>query len=190
MLKSDAQQWGGAAKFFHWTTVVLILAQGTIGLVMAGLPRGPNIIPVYSFHKSLGLTIFAFALLRLLWRAFDPRPDEPPTVPRWQALGARAGHALLYLLIFAMPLSGWLLDSASALRPLYWFGLIQVPHLTGPDPALKDLARDAHEYLFWLLIAVAAGHAAMALIHQFHNRDDVLRRMWPGRRRTAPRTRD
>jgi cytochrome b561 len=189
MLKSDAQHWGGAAKFFHWTTVLLILAQGTIGLIMVDLPRSPDIIPVYSLHKSLGLTIFAFALLRLLWRAFDPRPDEPPTVPHWQALAARAGHALLYALIFAVPLSGWFFDSVSGLRPLYWFGLFQVPHLTAPDPALKDLARDTHEWLFWLLIAVATGHAVMALIHQFYNRDDVLRRMWPGRHRNAPRTR-
>ena len=188
MLKSDAQHWGGTAKFFHWMTVVLILIQGAVGLIMVDLPRRPDIIPVYSFHKSLGLTIFAFALLRLLWRAFDARPDAPPTVPRWQVLAARAGHALLYVLIFALPLSGWLFDSVSALRPLYWFGLIQVPHLTGPDPALKDFARDAHETLFWLLIAVAAGHGAIALIHQFVNRDDVLRRMWPSRRRTAPRT--
>jgi len=188
MLKSDAQHWGGAAKFFHWTTVLLILIQGAIGLIMVNLPRRPDIIPVYSLHKSLGLTILALALLRLLWRAFDPRPDEPATMPRGQVLAARVGHALLYVLIFAVPLSGWLFDSVSALRPLYWFGLVEVPHLTGPDPGLKDLTRNAHEWLFWLLVAVAAGHAAFALIHQFVNRDDILRRMWPGRRHTLPRT--
>jgi cytochrome b561 len=186
MLKSDAQHWGSAAKFFHWTTVSLILIQGAIGLTMTALPRSPDVIPVYSLHKSLGLTIFAFALSRLIWRAFDPRPDELPTMPRWQVVGARVGHALLYVLIFAVPLSGWLFDSVSALRPLYWFGLFEVPHLTGPDPALKDLARDAHGLLFWLLMAIAAGHATIALIHQFVNRDDILRRMWPGRRQRMP----
>jgi cytochrome b561 len=185
MLKSDAQRWGSLAKFFHWTTVLLILTQGAIGLTMVVLPRSPSIIPVYTFHKSLGLTIFAFALLRLGWRAFDPRPDEPASVPHWQVLGARVGHALLYALIFAVPLSGWLFDSASALRPLYWFGVFEVPHLTGPDPALKELSSAMHYWLFWLLILVAAGHALMALIHQVGNRDDVLRRMWPGRR-SAP----
>lgn len=189
MLKSDAQHWGSAAKFFHWTTVVLILTQGTIGLIMVDLPRRPDVIPVYSLHKSLGLTILAFALLRLLWRAFDPRPDEPTTTPHWQARAARAGHALLYLLIFAVPLSGWWYDSVSALRPLYWFGLIEVPHLGGADPARKEFAAATHELLFWLLLAVAVGHAAVALLHQFHSRDDILRRMWPRRRRTPPRTR-
>lgn len=184
MLKSSTDRWGSLAKFFHWTTVLLILVQGTIGLIMVDLPKRPNVIPVYNFHKSLGLTILLFATLRLLWRAFDPRPTEPPSVPRWQVLGARAGHALLYLLIFLVPLSGWWFDSVTALRPLYWFGLIQVPPLGGPDPSMPDLkqvAAERHEVLFWCLIVVAAGHAAMALIHHFHDRDDVLRRMLPSR---------
>jgi cytochrome b561 len=182
MLKSGPNHWGSVAKFFHWTIVVLILAQGAIGLIMVELPKRPNVIPVFSFHKSLGLTILALAVLRLIWRLFDPRPREPESMPRWQALGARAGHAVLYLLIFLVPLSGWWFDSVASLRPLYWWGLIRVPPLGGPDPAipgLKDIAAERHEFLFWALIAVAAGHAAMALIHHFHNRDGVLKRMLP-----------
>jgi len=181
MLKSGSDHWGSLAKFFHWTTVLLILVQGTIGLIMVGLPKRPSVIPVYSLHKSLGLTILAFALLRLLWRAFDPRPREPMSVPDWQVSAARVGHALLYTLIFLVPLSGWWFDSVSALRPLYWFGLFEVPHLGGPDPAWKNFAADTHEFLFWALLAVAAGHAAIALHHHFHDRDDVLRRMLPAR---------
>lgn len=187
--RSSASQWGSLAKFFHWTTVIAILVQATIGLVMVELPKRPGTIPVYTFHKSLGLAIFAFALLRLLWRAFDPRPLYPATMPRWQVVGAHAGHALLYTLIFAVPLSGWLFDSATALRPLYWFGLFRVPSLTGGrDEAIKTFAEAAHFWLFWTLAAVAAGHAAIALHHQFHDRDDILRRMWPGRRRAAGAT--
>jgi len=182
-VKSDTAHWGSLAKFFHWTTVIAILVQATIGLVMVELPKRPAVIPVYTFHKSLGLTIFAFALLRLAWRAFDPHPEYPATMPRWQVVGARAGHALLYALIFLVPLSGWLFDSATALRPLYWFGLFKVPSLTGGrDDAIKDLAEAAHISLFWILATVAAGHAAMALWHQFHDRDDILGRMWPRRR--------
>jgi cytochrome b561 len=181
--KSDALRWGGVAKFFHWATVLAILVQATIGLVMVELPKKPNVIPVYTFHKSLGLAIFAFALLRLAWRALDRHPAYPATMPRWQVAGARAGHALLYALIFAVPLSGWLFDSATALRPLYWFGLFPVPSLTGGrDPAIKEFAEAAHFWLFWLLAAVAAGHVAAALYHHFGVRDDILRRMLPGRR--------
>jgi len=182
-LKSDATHWGSLAKFFHWTTVLLILIQATIGLIMVEMPKRPNVIPVYTFHKSLGLTILTLAVLRLIWRLFDQRPDEPASVPRWQVIGAHVGHALLYALIFAVPLSGWLFDSASSLRPFYWFGLFKVPSLTGgPSEALKEPAEFAHEFLFWTLAAVAAGHAAIALIHHFFNRDAVLRRMLPGNR--------
>jgi len=188
MIKSDRTHWGSLVKAFHWTIVLLLIAQGTIGLIMVELPRKPGVIAVYSFHKSLGLTILALALLRLAWRALDPRPDEPASMPRWQVLAARAGHALLYGLLFAVPLSGWWFDSVSALRPLYWFGLFEVPHLTGADKAMKDVAADTHAALFWILFLVAAGHAGIAVIHQFINRDNVLGRMWPAALQRKPRS--
>jgi len=179
MLRSDGERWGSLAQFFHWTIVLLIITQGAIGLVMVDLPKNPGIIPVYTFHKSLGLTIFALAVMRLAWRALDPRPAEVAGIPHWQRVSARLGHALLYTLLFALPLSGWLFDSLSGLRPLYWFGLFEVPHLVAPDKALKDAAAETHEVLFWVLVAVAAGHAAIALVHQFVHRNNVLGRMWP-----------
>jgi cytochrome b561 len=188
VLKSGVAHWGSLAKFFHWTVVALLLVQGTIGLVMVNLPKKPNVIPLYTFHKSLGLTILLFAILRLLWRAFDRRPAEPASMPRSQVMGARIGHALLYTLLFAVPLSGWLFDSASSLRPLFWWNVVQIPSLTGgKDDAIKAFAEGAHEWLFWTLILVAAGHATAALVHHFFNRDDVLRRMLPGRRVSTDR---
>ena len=182
-LKSDDARWGSMAKFFHWAVVILLLVQATIGLVMVQLPKRPSVIPWFNFHKSLGLTILLLALLRLLWRAFDRHPLPPLAMPRWQVLGARAGHVLLYGLLFAVPISGWLFDSASSLRPLFWWDLVKMPNLTGgPDADLKPIAQAAHLWLFLALAAVAAGHAAAALVHHFVQRDDVLRRMLPGRR--------
>ena len=191
MLRSGTDHWGSLAKFFHWAIVLLIIVQGAVGLIMVDLPKRPGTIPWYTFHKSVGLTILSLALLRLIWRALDARPKEPAGMPHWQVISARGGHALLYLLIFLVPLSGWWFDSVSSLRPLYWFGLVHVPPLGGPDPSipdLKELARSRHETLFWLLVIVAAGHAAMALGHQFVKRDNVLGRMWPAslQRRAKP----
>jgi cytochrome b561 len=190
MLKSDRVHWGSLAKFFHWTIVLLILVQGTVGLIMVDLPKRPNVIPVYNFHKSVGLTIFALAVLRLVWRLFDRRPEEPATMPRAQVIGVKVGHALLYVLLFLVPLSGWWFDSVSALRPLYWFGLFEVPHFGAPDPSnpeLKNIAAGRHEFLFWTLVVVAAGHAVAALYHQFVVKDGVLARMWPASlQRKAP----
>ncbi|MEP6482817.1 MAG: cytochrome b [Rudaea sp.] len=191
MLKSDREHWGGLAKFFHWTIVLLILMQGTVGLVMVDLPKRPNIIPVFTFHKSVGLTILALAVLRLAWKLFDRRPNPPASMPRPHVVFAHLGHVLLYVLLFLVPLSGWWFDSVSALRPLYWFGLFEVPHLGGPDPSLPDLkevAAGRHEFLFWTLVVVAAGHAVAALYHQFVMKDGVLARMWPAslQRKAAP----
>ena len=190
MLKSDKQHWGDIAKFFHWAIVLLIIVQGTLGLVMVDLPKKPNIIPIFSVHKSIGMTILFLAVLRLAWRTVDRRPADPAGMPKWQVFGAHAGHMLLYVLIFLVPLSGWWFDSVSGLRPLYWFNLFEIPHMAAPDPALKQLARDRHELLFWVLVVVALGHAAMAFFHQFVDRDGTLARMWPGRRAlaTAPTT--
>ena len=192
MLKSDRDHWGSLTKFFHWTIVLLILAQATVGLIMVGMPKRPNVIPVYNFHKSVGLTILALAVLRLIWRLFDGRPKEPASMPRIHVIAAKIGHAALYVLLFLVPLSGWWYDSVSALRPLHWFGLFPVPPLGGPDPAnpdLKNTAAGYHEFLFWTLVVVAAGHVIAALYHQFVVRDGVLARMWPAslqRKRLPP----
>ncbi|MGA9421029.1 MAG: cytochrome b [Rhodanobacteraceae bacterium] len=186
-IRSDARHWGLLARTFHWLIVAAILVQGTVGLVMINLPRRPSIIPVYSFHKSLGLTILALAVLRLAWRAFDRRPEEPPGMPHWQVIAARVSHVLLYVLLFALPLSGWLFDSIASLRPLYWWGLVRMPSLTGGAlPAWKDAAANLHATLFWTLFGVAALHVAAALKHHLIDRDDVLRRMLPGRHRPDP----
>ncbi len=183
-LRHDARRWGALGQLFHWLIVLLILVQGTIGLVMVELPKRPSVFAVYNLHKSLGLTILALAVLRLAWRLFDGRP-EPLPMPRWQHLGARVMHGALYVLLFALPLSGWLFDSASGLRPLFWWGLIRMPSLTGgAAPQLRDAFAELHEILFWSLLVLAALHAAAALKHHFIDRDDTLRRMLPGRRRT------
>ncbi|MFT3791310.1 MAG: cytochrome b [Rudaea sp.] len=185
-LKSDARHWGGIAKTVHWLVVLLILVQGVLGLYMVGLPKRPSAFVYYNLHKSIGMTVLILAVLRLAWRAFDARPQEPASMPRWQALAARAGHALLYALLFAVPLSGWWFDSVTRLRPLSFFGLFEIPPIAAADQDLKPLAHATHEWLFWLLVVVACGHAAMALVHEFVDKDGTLSRMLPGRRANVP----
>ena len=167
--------------------VALILLQGPLGLLMAGMPNSPDKIRAYALHKSIGLTILALAVLRLAWRIFDRRPHDPPGMPNWQRRTAHITHWLLYVLIFAVPLSGWLFDSATGLRPLHWWNTITMPSLTGgPAPDWADFTRSLHHYLFWLLVAVVVGHVAAALKHHFIDRDNVLRRMLPwGRLRSG-----
>src|SRR5690606_31492824 len=91
-------------------------------------------------------------------------------------------HWLLYALTLAIPLSGWLFDSAGGLRPLRWFGLVDVPKLVAPNSGLREIGRDAHEWLFWALAVLVLVHAGAALYHHYFVGDNTLRRMLPGRR--------
>lgn len=187
-LRNTDARWGALAQAFHWLIAALIVVQGAIGLTMVELGMTPTKVKVFALHKSIGLTILALALLRLAWRITQRVPRDPP-MPRWQRLAARLSHFLLYVLILALPLSGWLFNSAANF-PLEWFGLVHVPSLThGLDPALKALALRAHVVLFWILVGVVAVHVAAALWHHFVQRDDVLLRMLPGfeKRRLARR---
>ena len=178
-LKNTTDRWGGISQLLHWTIAVLILGIGIVGLVMGELPRSPKYFWVYTAHKSMGLTVLALVIVRIGWRLYAGAPTPVPGTPRWQALLASATHGAIYLLILAMPLSGWLYDSASGLRPLRWFGLAEVPKLVAPDEALAASAHGTHEWLFWLLIALVVGHAGAALYHHFIQRDRTLARMLP-----------
>ena len=189
-LKNTADRWGGVSQLLHWTIAVLILAIGIVGLVMGELPRSPKYFWVYTAHKSLGLTVLALVLVRIGWRLYAGAPRPVPGTPRLQALLASATHGAIYLLILALPLSGWIYDSANALRPFRWFGLVEVPKLVAPDEALAASAHGAHEWLFWLLMALVAGHAGAALYHHFIQRDATLARMLPRRWITASPAKD
>ena len=184
-LKNSADRWGGVSQLLHWTIAVLILSIGAVGLVMGELPRSPKWFWVYTLHKSLGLTVLALVLVRIAWRLYAGAPPPVEGTPRWQARLASLTHGAIYVLILAMPLSGWLYDSASGLRPFRWFGLAEVPKLSPPHEALADAMHETHELLFWVLIALVIGHAGAALYHHFVRRDATLARMLPRRWRAG-----
>lgn len=172
-------RWGAASQILHWLIALLILVLGVVGLTMGELPRTPKYFWVYTAHKSLGLTVLALVALRLGWRLHAGAPPPVPGTPTWQERIASTTHWLLYVLMFAIPLSGWLYDSASGLRPFHWFGLVEVPRLVAPDPRTVAVSHAIHEYGFWLLIAVVLAHAGAALYHHFVQRDATLARMLP-----------
>ena len=190
MSLKNTDRWGATSQLLHWTIAILIVLIGIVGLVMGELPRSPKYFWVYTAHKSLGLTVLALVLVRIGWRLYAGAPRPVPGTPRLQALLASATHGAIYLLILALPLSGWIYDSANALRPFRWFGLVEVPKLVAPDEALAASAHGAHEWLFWLLMALVAGHAGAALYHHFIQRDATLARMLPRRWITASPAKD
>ncbi len=177
--RNTSVRYGWVAQALHWAVVVLLVVQVTLGKIADGLPVGLDRLIMMSRHKSFGITILGLAAIRLAWRWIDPPPPLPP-MPRWQAVAARLNHWALYALLFALPLTGWLMSSA-ANRPASWFGFLQLPDLIAPDEGLEEAFEAAHELLVNVLFVLAALHVAAALKHQFLDRDGLLFRMLPGR---------
>ena len=179
-LRNDLARWGWVSVTLHWITVLAIIGLAIVGTQMDELPTSLMKVKVYSLHKSFGLTVLALTALRLAWRFYAGAPALPP-MPKWQRVAAHASHVALYALLFAMPLSGWLLHSASSKAgyALKWFGLFKVPSIAAYDPALKHLAEELHEGLFKAIFVVVAIHVAAAFKHHFLQRDQTLHRMLP-----------
>lgn len=177
-LKNTETDWGWVSKLLHWLIVLLILGLGVVGLIMVEMRNSPDKIQVYALHKSFGLTVLALAALRMLWRWYAGAPAPVPGTPRWQEKTASMTHWAMYVLLFAIPVSGWLFNSVSGF-PLRWFGLFRVPALVGKNRDLRELTAEVHEWLFWLLVVVVLAHAAAALYHHLFQRDATLARMLP-----------
>jgi len=165
------------AKAIHWLMALGIIGNGVLGLIMDEMPRGMSKLNTFAIHKSIGLTLLALLLLRLSWRLFDRRPRDEP-MPGWQRLAAHATHGVLYLFMLAIPLSGWIYNSAHG-NPLQWFKWFNVPALMEKNEAISDLAEDAHELMFWMLLVVLVAHVGGALVHHLFERDNTLLRMLP-----------
>lgn len=176
--KNTRAEWGSVSKLLHWLVVVLILVMAWIGLRMGDMPNGPDKIATYAMHKSIGISILALVLLRLSWRLYAGAPAAVPGTPAWQERVASLTHWALYALLLAIPLSGWVLNSASGF-PLQWFGLFNLPAIVGRDHGLHELAEEVHEWLFWAMVALAVAHAAAAFYHHLFQRDATLARMLP-----------
>lgn len=161
----------------HWLVTVMILGAFALGLYMVELDLSPTKLKLYSWHKWLGVTIWIVVFVRLLWRLWHRPPPLPPS-PAWQRVAAAATHALLYILLLAIPISGWLFSSASGF-PVVYFGVLPLPDLVGKDKALAELLQTVHATLNYTLMTIVAVHVAAAIKHHFVDRDAVLHRMLP-----------
>ena len=102
------------AKALHWSIAVLILGLLGLGFYMTGLPLSPRKLQLYSWHKWAGVSVFLLAVVRLAWRATHRPPALPQHMGPLERLAAHAGHHLLYVLMFAIPLAGWLYETRGA----------------------------------------------------------------------------
>jgi len=182
MLLNSPARYGVVAMSFHWLIAVAIIGMLVLGKYMHDLPDSdPDKFSLYQLHKSTGLTILILSVGRLLWRLVNVVPPLPAHMPAWQRWAAHASHFLLYVLMVAIPLSGWARVSSDPIGiPTLWFGVFEVPHL--PIEVSEPMSHFMHEVHEWLgnaLILLLLVHVAAALKHHFSDRDTVLRRMLP-----------
>ena len=168
------------AKSLHWLMALMILGLLALGFYMSDLPLSPEKLQLYSWHKWAGVTVFVLVWLRLAWRITHRPPALPDNMSPLMQWGAHAGHLMLYALMIAIPLSGWLMSSAKGVQTV-WFGVWPIPDLIGKNKELGRSLAELHEVLSIGLLLLIAGHAAAALFHHFFHKDDTLRRMLPSR---------
>ena len=163
----------------HWLIALLIMAGFYLGWIMTDIAGfTPAKLKYFSWHKWIGVTVFALAAIRLAWRLTHRAPEMPSGMAPLQKLAAQAAHVILYVLMFVIPASGYLYSSAAGIQVVY-LGIVPLPTLIGPDAALKVVLKTVHIWVNYTLLAMVAVHTLAALKHHFIDRDGLLARMIP-----------
>jgi cytochrome b561 len=170
--------WGAPAKFFHWLVAALIFIQFALGWLAVGWRLSPAKLNLFVWHKSTGMLILMLVLVRLSWRLANPTPALPVDTPTWERVAAHMSHGLLYVMMIAMPLTGWTVQSAAGV-PFRIFWRIPLPALASPDKHIAEFASLAHFSLSIGFTVLLVLHIGAALRHHFVKRNNVLTRMLP-----------
>jgi len=177
MISNTKEAWGWPARTFHWVIALMIIIVFALGLWMTEVPARSERPFYFGIHGSIGITLLVILVARFLWSMLNRSPDAPPGTPAWQVAASRVTHGALYALTFVAAVLGWLL-SGSLEPPIepQAFGLVPMPAPVNVG-SYDDFVEEAHEFVAFALIAVAAVHTVAALWHHFVLRDNVLRRM-------------
>jgi len=167
------------AMLLHWLMAILIVWSFALGVTMVDIPGlTPTKLKYFSWHKWLGITILGLSCLRLLWRLTHAVPAYPSSMSDWQRKAAGALHGLMYVLIFAVPISGYFYSLASGV-PVVYLGIIPLPVLIEPNHDLKLILKQVHYTLNVLLLSSLVLHVLASLKHQFIDRDRIFKRILP-----------
>ena len=167
------------AKFLHWLIVALLVAQFIVSWTMPHIGRNTPVTTLISLHFSIGIVVLAVAIVRLAWRATHAEPAPLDGVPLWQVQSARVLHWSLYVLLFVVPILGWINASWRGM-PIVMFGA-ELPKLVGARVSGRRWTGDVHDLLAnYLMLTLVGLHVAAGLYHYFIRRDGVLQRMLPG----------
>lgn len=185
MLRNTANTYGSLHRAFHWIMAIMIIGMICVGVYIHGLDaqnaaEAPTKAALGALHKATGMLILLLVVARTAWVFSGPRPGLPDSVPRWQRIAAKSLHHGFYFLMFAIPLSGWVMTS-HAQRPVSFYGLFDFPLLVAEKNMDKAKAAFGwHETLAMILLALIVAHVLIALKHHFVDKDTILRRMLKG----------
>jgi cytochrome b561 len=180
-IENTEDRYGAVGVLLHWSMGILIVALAGLGLYMVTLPdAGFNLkkITLLLYHKEFGMLVLALAVLRLAWRMSNVIPQATKHLPDWQKIAARFVHLSFYALMFALPITGWLMSSAAGF-PVSFLKLFTLPDLISKNEYLFQRFIEIHKWLGYALIFFLLIHSGAALRHHFIFKDDTLRKMLP-----------
>lgn len=180
-LKNTTESYGGLTRFIHWVTAALIVVLIPLGLYMNELDSSPFKVSLYFIHKSLGVFVLALTAGRITWTLTNPRPALLGALTAWERKLAHAVHGLFYLVLFGVPLTGWVMSSAHG-YPVSVYGWFTLPDLVDKNHDLAKLLEDVHEIGAWSLVALLVVHIIGVIKHQGVYKDETLARMMPRRK--------
>ena len=176
------ENWSRAQRRLHWWIAALVFAGFSLAWVMVAVPLRQLLLKfaLYQLHKTIGLTVFGLAAIRLVVLLRLGRPGWDAALPPWQRHAAKTMHVLLYGLLFVVPVLGYLTAATSVTEvPTLFLGVIPIPHIAAADAALSAVVTPVHRALAVALVLLACAHALAAVRHHVLG-SDVLRRMWRG----------
>ena len=178
---SDGSRYTTAAIVFHWIIAILVFTMIGLGLYMTGVPKGnPDRAFYFNLHKSIGVTTALLVIARLWWRAKNPPPSLPASMPGWEIQASKITHALLYMCVIVMPLSGFAATQFTKYGVNY-FGMFKIPPMGFENKTIYDLLQGVHGVTATFLIVLVSIHILAAFKHLLINRDKVFQRMLPGK---------
>lgn len=175
-LKNTSQRYGTVAQFFHWLIFILFVGMFVAAEIMMDMPPSPDKYQLYGWHKSVGVVLLLLAFLRLSWKMANPHPVHLNT--GLQKRATQAVHFGLYVAMFAMPISGYVMSMAGG-HSVVVFNVLTLPNLVGLNKPLAGFAHQVHEVTAYAIYGLAALHVAAALFQHFVQKNNTLRRMLP-----------
>jgi len=175
MLANTDKSYGVIARLLHWIMALLILALIPVGWYMAE----NEVYDLYPYHKAAGMLVLFLGVLRVLWTLTNKHPNFPATMSSVAKTAAYIGHFVLYILIFLMPISGYIYSSSGG-YDISFFGLFDIPLLIEKNEALHEMAGEAHEIIAFTALAIIIGHIIVAYKHHFIDKDNTIQKMTTG----------